>query len=162
METAARNCDDSKDCYEWVWWFNATSSSATATVGVSLSGTPTADTADVIALSGNSTTTPIVTASTITSSSSTTATITANTANAPATGDITLQILGSDDEIGTSAVAWSPVSNNLYYHNATTNGGGASLQVNAAIPGQQNESASASGFGGSQDWGTIALEIGHS
>ena len=41
-------------------------------------------------------------------------------------------------------------------------GTGASLQVNSASPGQQNESASALGFGGNQDWGTIALEIGHS
>jgi hypothetical protein len=155
------NCT-ANDCYEWAWWYNARSTSGSATVSLTFNNTPLASVVDVIALSGNSTTTPIVTANTTTASSTSTTAITANTANAPATGDITLQILASDDQIGTSAVSWTPASSNLYFHEATANGTGASLQVNSASPGQQNESASASGFGGSQDWGTIALEIGHS
>jgi hypothetical protein len=159
--TTSPNCNDSNRCYEWAWWYNAATTSASATVALTFNGTPQASVVDVVALSGNSTTTPIVSASTTTASSDSTTAITANTANAPATGDITLQILASDDEIGT-AVTWTPTTTNLYFHNATRNGKGASLQVDWASPGQQNESASASGFGGSQDWGTIALEIGHS
>jgi hypothetical protein len=158
--TGSPNCT-ANDCYEWSWWYNARSS-GTATVSLTFNNTPQASVVDVVALAGNSTTTPIVAANTTTASSTSTTAITANTANAPTTGDITLQILASDDEIGTSAVTWSPASTNLYFRNATTNTGGASLQVNSASPGQQNESASALGFGGSQDWGTIALEIGHS
>ena len=158
--TSSPNCA-ANDCYEWSWWYNARSS-GTATVSLNFTNTPQASVVDVVALTGNSTTTPIVTANTTTASSTSLTAISANTANAPATGDITLQILASDDEIGTSAVTWSPTSTNLYFHNATTNTGGASLQVNSASPGQQNESASALGFGGTQDWGTIALEIGHS
>jgi hypothetical protein len=159
--TNSPNCSASR-CYEWAWWFNAATTNGSATVTLAFGNTPQASVVDVIALSGNSTTTPIVTASTSTASSTSSTAITANTAQAPVTGDITLQLLASDNEIGTSAVTWSPTSTNLYFHNAATNTGGASLQVNlAANPGQQNESASASGFGGSQDWGTIALEIGH-
>ena len=148
-------------CYEWAWWYNATTNGST-TVTLAFNNTPQASVVDVLALSGNSTTTPIVTANTSTASSTSTTAITANTLNAPASGDITLQLLASDNQIGTTAVAWTPVSANLYFHNATTTTNGASLQVNWASPGQQNETASASGFSGSQDWGTIAIEIGHS
>ena len=154
------NCG-ANPCYEWAWWYNASTTNASATVVLTFNNTPQASVVDVVALSGNSTTTPIVTTSTTTASSTSSTTITGDTANAPASGDITLQLLASDNEIGASAVTWSPASTNLYFHNAATNTGGASLQVNSASPGQQNESASASGFGSSQDWGTIALEIGH-
>ena len=159
--TSSPNCT-ANDCYEWAWWYNARSTSGSATVTMNFNNTPLASVVDVVALGGNSTTTPIVTASTTTASSTSSTAITANTANAPATGDITLQILASDDQIGASGVTWSPSSSNLFVRNAAANGTGASLQVNSASPGQQNESASATGFGGSQDWGTIALEIGHS
>ena len=159
--TGSANCT-ANGCYEWAWWYNARSTSGSATVTMNFNKTPLASVVDVVALGGNSTTTPIVTANTTTASSPTSTAITANTANGPATGDITLQILASDDQIGASGVTWSPSSSNLFVHNAAANGTGASLQVNSASPGQQNESASASGFGGSQDWGTIALEIGHS
>jgi hypothetical protein len=89
-----------------------------------------------------------------------TTTVTANLTGAPAAGDITLQILASDDSIGNSANAWSPATTNLYFNGSANNS--AALQVNVASPGAQNESTSANGFGNSQDWGTIALEIGHS
>ena len=158
--TSSPNCS-ANDCYEWSWWYNATASTST-TVTLGFTNTPQASVVNVLALSGNSTTTPIVTASTSTASSTSSTTITANTLNAPASGDITLQLLASDNQIGTAAVTWTPASTNLYFHNAATATNGASLQVNWASPGQQNETASASGFSGSQDWGTIALEIGHS
>jgi hypothetical protein len=88
-----------------------------------------------------------------------TTTVTANLTSAPAAGDITLQILGSDDSIGGGANAWSPATTNLYFNGAANNS--AALQVDVASPGTQNESTSANGFGGSQDWGTISVEIGH-
>jgi hypothetical protein len=85
--------------------------------------------------------------------------VTANLTSAPAAGDITLQILGSDDSIGNSANAWNPVTTNLYFNSSGNNS--TSLQVDVASPGTQNESTSANGFGNSQDWGTISVEIGH-
>jgi hypothetical protein len=160
--SGSANCNDSNDCYEWAWTFNAKATSS-ATVSISFSGSPTADVADVIALGGNSTSTPIVQSSTASgcnsnSCSNDTKTVTANLGNAPATGDITLQILGSDDPMGT-APTWSTLNSNLYFLSGTT---GASLDVNLASPGQQNQSTStsASGWTGSKDWATIALEIG--
>ena len=149
-------------CYEWAWWYNAGTTNGSASVTLAFTNTPQASVVDVIALSGNSTTTPIVTASTTIASSTSATTISADTANAPAAGDITLQLLASDNQMGSSAVTWSPASSNLYFHNGASTTDGASLQVNAASPGQQNESASALGFSSTQDWGTIALEIGHS
>jgi hypothetical protein len=91
--------------------------------------------------------------------SNNTTNVTANLTSAPAAGDVTLQILGSDDSIGNSANTWSPATTNLYFNSSANNN--TSLQVNVASPGTQNESTSANGFGGSQDWGTIAVEIGH-
>ena len=159
--SSSPNCA-ANDCYEWAWWYSAHTTSSSATVTLTFTNTPQASVVDVIALSGNSTTTPIVTASTTIASSTSATTISADTANAPAAGDITLQLLATDNEIGSSAVTWSPASSNLYFHNGASTTDGASLQVNAASPGQQNESASALGFSSTQDWGTIALEIGHS
>ena len=90
------NCYDSNYCYEWAWSFNATASS-TATVSISFTGTPTGDVADVIALGNNSPSTPIVQSSTASGCNSYfcanySKTVTGNLGNAPAAGDITLQI----------------------------------------------------------------------
>jgi hypothetical protein len=159
--TNSPNCNDSTNCYEWAWSFNATASSS-ATVSISFTGSPTGDVADVIALGGNSTSTPVVQSSTASGCNSNncnnnTKTVTGNLSNAPAAGDITLQILGSDDAMGT-APTWSTLNSNLYFRTASA----ASMDVNLASPGQQNEttSTSASGYTGSKDWATIALEIG--
>ena len=131
-------------------------------MSISFSGTPAGDVADVIALGGNSTSTPIAQSSTASgcnnnSCANTTKTVTGNLASAPAAGDVTLQILGSDDPMGT-APTWSTLNSNLYFRSATA----ASMDVNLASPGQQNEttSTSASGYTGNKDWATIALEIG--
>jgi hypothetical protein len=158
------NCADDNHCDQWVWWFNASNSAAGTTISVSFSGTPVGNIVDVLALSGNSTTTPVVQSNTNSGCSgggcaNNTTTVTANLTSAPAAGDITLQILGSDDSIGNSANAWSPATTNLYFNGSASNS--AALQVDVASPGAQNESTSANGFGGSQDWGTIAIEIGH-
>ena len=154
------NCNDSSNCYQWTWWFNANTTSSTATVKLTLTGSPTGAVADVIALSGNNTSTPVVQSSTASACNSNqcntkTTTVSANLASTPASGDITLQILGSDDTIGTSPT-WSTLNSNLYSRSAAS----ASLNVNQASPAQQNETTSASGFSGSKDWGTTALEIG--
>ena len=154
------NCYDSNYCYEWAWSFNATVSS-TATVSISFTGTPTGDVADVIALGNNSTSTPIVQSSTASGCNSFfcanySKTVTGNLSNALAAGDISLQILGSDDAMGT-APTWSTLNSNLFFSSASP----ASMDVNLASPGQQNEttSTSASGYAGNKDWATIALEI---
>ncbi len=149
-------------CYQWAWSFNATSSSGTATVGLTyVNGTPAGSVVDVVALGGNSTSTPIVSGSTTTASGCSkggcnlkTDTVTANTANAPAANNITLQILASDETMGT-APTWSPATTNLFFRSAASS----SLDVNVAIPGVQNESTNASPFSGNDDWGTIALEV---
>jgi hypothetical protein len=163
--SSGTNCTvtNANSCYQWAWWFNATSSSASATVGVTYpDGAPTGSVVDVVALTGNSTSTPIVSGSTTTASGCDkggcnlkTDTVTANTANAPATNDITLQILASDETMGTAAPTWSPANTNLFYRNSANS----SLDVNVAIPGVQNESTNASPFSGNDDWGTIALEV---
>jgi len=159
------NCKDHAACSEWTWWFDAASSAST-TVKATFSGpTATGAVMEVDALSGNNTSAPIVASSTNTAAgcsnaacSNRTTAITAHTAAGPAIADITIQILASDDSMGSSpGPTWVP--GNTYVNYATT--AGASLQVNDASPGVQNESSSASAFTGNKDWGTIALEVAH-
>ena len=157
------NCADSNSCTQWAWWFTANTNATGTTISLQFSRNTNGEIADVIALSGNSTSAPIVQSNTASACNggctNNTTTVTANLTSAPAAGDITLQILGSDDSIGGGANAWSPATTNLYFNGAANNS--AALQVDVASPGTQNESTSANGFGGSQDWGTIAVEIGH-
>jgi hypothetical protein len=159
---AGNNCADTGQCSLWVWWFTSNTTASGTTITFRFSGGTNGDTADVLALSGNSTT-PIVQFNSNSACnggcSNNTTNVTANLTSAPAAGDVTLQILGSDDSIGNSANTWSPATTNLYFNSSANNN--TSLQVNVASPGTQNESTSANGFGGSQDWGTIAVEIGH-
>ncbi len=162
--SSGANCADAKWCDQWVWWFNATTSSGTVRVAFNGGTPPIGSAVNVIALAGNNTSTPVVSGSTTTASgcgkggtggcTNKTSTVTANTANAPATDDITMQILASDDAMG-SAPIWSPATTNLFFVSGAT----ASLDVNVAIPGVRNESTSASPFVNNDDWGTIALEL---
>jgi len=157
------NCADSNSCTQWAWWFTANTNATGTTISLQFSRNTNGEIADVIALSGNSTSAPIVQSNTASACNggctNNTTTVTANLTSAPAAGDITLQILGSDDSISGGANAWSPATTNLYFNGAANNS--AALQVDVASPGTQNESTSANGFGGSQDWGTISVEIGH-
>jgi hypothetical protein len=168
FNAGGNNCRDSSHCYEWAWWFTANTTSATATITVPLSSTPTAAVAEVIALANNNASTPVLQPSTNSgcnrfSCGNNTTTVTGAVASAPAAGDVTLQLLASDDQMGTSAPTWASDNSDVYFRNSTSQPG-ASLDVNLSSSGQQSETTSTSGWptGNNLDWGTITFEVGHS
>ena len=135
------------------WSFNANTTSGAATVGVS--GTNAQNfVVDVLALAGNNTTTPIVQSNGTESAQA--GTVSANLTSPPAAGDVSVEIIGSDDTIGT-ALTWSAGSSNLF-NSSNTN---ASLGTYMTTPAAQTDTTSSSGFGNAKDWATIALEIAH-
>jgi hypothetical protein len=148
--TSSPNCNSTR-CYVDAWSFNATTSSGAATVKVAETNAQNF-VIDVMALAGNNTTTPIVQSNGTQSNQG--GTVTANLTNAPATGDVSVNILGSDNKIG-NALTWSPASTNLFNSSANN----ASLGTYVTTPASQTNTASSSGFNGSGDWATIALEI---
>jgi hypothetical protein len=147
------NCVSNR-CYVDAWWFNANTTAGTATVKVTGTGSAQNFVIDVMAVAGNNTTTPIV-QSNITESNQG-GTVSANLTNAPAAGDVSVEIIGGDNTIG-GALTWSAGSTNLFNSSGTN----ASLGTYATSPAAQTDTASSSGFGGSQDWATIALELNH-
>ena len=148
--TTSPNCSSTR-CYVYAWWFNANSTSGSATVKVS--GTSAQNfVIDVMALGGNDTTTPIVQSNATLSNQG--GTVSANLTTAPAAGDASVEIIGADNTIG-SALTWSAGSTNLF----NSSGSNASLGTYWTTPATQTDTASSSGFGGSRDWATITLEI---
>jgi hypothetical protein len=143
----------------YAWSFNANTTSASATVKIAqTSGIDFV--LDVLALAGNDTSAPIVQSNGSESGCNkggcnpkgTTAS--ASLTNATATGDVSVEIIGSDDTIG-GALTWSAGSTNLF----NSSGANASLGTYLTSPAAQTDTASTSGFGTPQDWATIALEI---
>ena len=150
--TTSPNCNSNR-CYVDAWSFNANTTSGAATVGVS--GTNAQNfVVDVLALAGNNTTTPIVQSNGTESAQA--GTVSANLTSPPAAGDVSVEIIGSDDTIGT-ALTWSAGSSNLF-NSSNTN---ASLGTYMTTPAAQTDTTSSSGFGNAKDWATIALEIAH-
>ena len=158
--TTSPNCQAAR-CYMYAWSFNANTTSASATIKAAESHGQHF-VLDVLALAGNNTSAPIVQAigsesgCNINGCTPRGTTASADLTNAPATGDVSLEIIASDDTIGT-ALTWSAGSTNLF-NSSNTN---ASLGTYVTSPAAQNDTASTSGFGNPQDWATIALEIAH-
>ena len=148
--TSSPNCNSTR-CYVDAWSFNA-NTSGTGSVKVTQAQAQNLI-VDVLALSGNNTTTPI--AQSDNSQSGQGGTVTANLNNAPAAGNTSLDIIGADNTIGT--VNWSAGSTSLFNSSGTS----ASLGVYVTTPAAQTNTASSSGFGSHQDWATIPLEINH-
>ena len=153
-QTSGNNCD------EWAWSFTANQTNGAATVVLKGFTGNNETFADVLALgSGDS----IVSGATNTGSgcdvsacSNKTDTAAADLAQAATPGDLSLQVIGSDDDMNTTGLTWSPVTTELYQSVNNSNGGLGVYESNAVT----NETTSVSGFSGSDDdWGTIALEI---
>ncbi|HTU38512.1 MAG TPA: hypothetical protein VMF35_10990, partial [Acidimicrobiales bacterium] len=158
------NCQDSSHCQLWTWWFNAKSNASGVSVSVSFNHSADFASIDVLKVSGNDTTTPVITASTSTAAGCSsffcgndTSTATANLAHSPQSGDMAVEIIGSDEDMNTTGLSWTPATTNVFQQANNANGG---LGVYDTFnPAQQNESTSVSGFSNSSDWMTIALEI---
>jgi hypothetical protein len=152
---SSSNCNSSR-CYAWTWWFTATSTSSSATVTATLTNNYNA-VMDVLQLSGNAST-PIVSGETNTASASS-GDATADLAGAATSGDVALEIIGSDSSLGSGYLGWSPSigSSGDLFNGSSTSGsnGSAYLQVFMTSSAVQNESTTAS----YSDWGTIAIEI---
>ena len=153
-QTSGNNCD------EWAWSFTANQNNATATVVLKGFTSNTETFADVLALgSGDS----IVSGATNTGSgcdvsacSNKIDTAAADLAQSATPGDVSLQVIGSDNDMNTTGLTWSPATTELYQSSNNSNGGLGVYQSNAVT----NETTNVSGFSGSDDdWGTIALEI---
>jgi hypothetical protein len=140
-------------CYVFAWSFNANTTSGSATVKVTGTGSSQNFVMDVMALGGNDTTTPIAQSNATQSGQG--GTVSASLTSAPAAGDASIEIVGADNTIGSTALTWSAGSTNLFNSSSTT----ASLGTYWTTPAAQTDTASSSGFGGSKDWATIALEI---
>jgi hypothetical protein len=156
------NCNDSSRCEEAAWYFTANTTSASATVKVNLSGTSVTWTVvDVLALAGNNTTTPIRQSNTASGCDASECTPDGTTAtaaltSAPAAGDVALEIIASDDNMGT--LTWSDTTglSNPFLVNTSS---GASLGVYETSPAVQSETTSTANITNSNDWATITLEI---
>ena len=141
-------------CQMWAWTFKATSS-ASQTVSITFTGTPQYTAIDVLHLTLANTTTPIVAAATSMASNSSNS-ATANLATGATAGDLSLEIVASDRNEGSSALTWVPATGvSTAFQNGTNTG---SLGVYVTSPAVQNESTSTTGWSGN-DWGTIALEV---
>jgi hypothetical protein len=145
------NCTSNR-CYVDAWWFNANTTSGTATVKVTGTGSAQNFVIDVMAVAGNDTTTPIAQSNATQSNQG--GTVSAPLTSAPAAGDVSVEIVGGDNTIG-GVLTWSAGSTNLFNSSGTN----ASLGTYVTSPAAQTDTASSSGFGGSQDWATIALEV---
>ena len=141
------NCNNY--CYEWAWSFTA-NETATATVKLTGLNNNNYTVADVFALgTGNA----IVTAAT-NNDSGQAGTAAADLATTAVAGDLSVEIIDSDDSMG-SSLTWSAGSSNLFYSSSTSG----SLGVYDTNPAVTNDTTSTTGFGGEQGWATIALEI---
>ena len=105
--------NDSTSCYEWAWWFTANTTSTTATVSLGVGGTGRDTSMDVLAITGDDTSAPIVQSNGSESGchsgfcTTNSETASANLTSAPAAGDVSLEIIASDDNFGTS-LTWTP------------------------------------------------------
>ena len=141
------NCNNY--CYEWAWSFTA-NETATATVKLTGLNNNNYTVADVFALGAGNT---IVTAAT-NNDSGKAGTAAADLATTAVAGDLSVEIIDSDDSMG-SSLTWSAGSSNLFYSSSTSG----SLGVYETNPAVTNDTTSTSGFGNEQGWATIALEI---
>jgi hypothetical protein len=150
-------------CYEWAWYFTANRTSTTVVMGNLTSNTATSF--DVLQVANNNTAAPIVTANTNIDSgcnsnvcSQNVTSVDANLNNAPAAGDVSLEIVGSDYSISTTPYLTWNAGSSLLYGNSNT---AASLAVYDTNPATQNDSASTTAWSGtrSRAWGSIAIEL---
>lgn len=137
-------------CSELVDSFTGTGANVTVTVSAN-SHRYTA--VDVLALGNGNVLVPGATNTA--SGSGGTKTATANLLTAATVGDISLQIIATDDTMH-PPLTWAPPTNLLRTTPNTDTLGG--LGVYDA-PDVQNESTSVAGFSANYDWGTIAVEI---
>ena len=136
-------------CYEWAWSFTA-NTTATATVKLTGLNNNNYTVADVLALGAGN----VITTGATSNNAGKAGTATANLATAATAGDISVEIIDSDDTMGAS-LTWSAGSGNLFY-SSTANG---SLGVYDTNPAVTTDTTSTAGFGSEKGWATIALEI---
>ncbi len=136
-------------CYEWAWSFTA-NTTATATVKLTGLNNNNYTVADVLALGAGN----VITTGATSNNAGKGGTASANLATAATAGDISVEIIDSDNTMGAS-LTWSAGSGNLFY-SSTANG---SLGVYDTNPAVTTDTTSATGFGSEKGWATIALEI---
>ena len=141
------DCDNY--CYEWAWSFTA-NENATATVKLTGFNNNNYTVADVFALGVGNT----IVAGATNNDAGEGGTAAADLATAATGGDLSVEIIDSDDSMGTS-LTWSAGSSNLFY-SSSANG---SLGVYDTNPAVTMDTTSTTGFAHEQGWATIALEI---
>jgi hypothetical protein len=150
--TAITNVSPGGNYLEWAFWAKANGSGATYTATFT-GRTPQDIELDVVALSGNNTTTPIAQNKTNTgTSASPTATLTA----APAAGDMEIAFMGSSSNsggVGSTPTGWTNIENK---NSGTPAYGVASYDTNT-----NGSTSQAFSFSNSVGWAAIALDIAH-
>ena len=136
-------------CYEWAWSFTA-NETASATVKLTGFNSNNYTVADVVALGAGN----VITTGATSNNAGKGGTASANLATTATAGDVSVEIIDSDNTMG-SSLTWSAGSSNLFY-SSTGNG---SLGVYDTNPAVTTDTTSANGFGSEKGWATIALEI---
>lgn len=139
--------------FQWAYWITTSgSASGTGTITVNFAKSGPQTYIGLVKLTGNNTTTPIVTSNEATTNGRG-STSTANLTNTPASGDGGLVLLSGAADLGGSAPTATPAMTNLLY----SHGGSGSIAIFDAFPASKTESFSQ----GNATWGSMALEIAH-
>ena len=144
--------------HAWTWYLTGGASNTTGTITVSFGAVSTTQTyIDVVALAGNSRSTPLVTSNegfhTITGTTKT-STAVCDLPSAPTTGNFELAWFSSGENVSTPASSNAAIAPVTSSHQA---GGGGTIDVYSGAA-QQTESLN---IGAKHTWGTISLEINH-
>jgi hypothetical protein len=151
--TTSPNCQ--QYCTLAAGYFTA-SGSTSATVSVASSEHNSEVTIQVLQISGDNPTTPFVIAATNAGESGTSgSTATANLSTTATAGDVSLEIVGSDQALG-SSLTWSPSTGVTEEGSGSSSSTLGTLDVYATNPAVTNESAT---IPNNDDWATLALEI---
>ncbi|HEX6507700.1 MAG TPA: hypothetical protein VF221_08730, partial [Chloroflexota bacterium] len=107
---------------------------------------------DLVALGGNNTTAPIVTAN-LGAASGSSSTATANLPSAPSSLNAEIAFLSAPRDLGTTAPTATPAMTSVFYSHQSPG----SAAVYSTVPAHQTESVNVGS--GTKNWGTLAFEI---
>ena len=142
--------------YQWAYVVTTSgAASGTGTLTVNFSktlGSGGSTILDLIAIAGDSTSAPIVTANTAAAHGSS-ASATAKLPSAPGSSDAELVFLSAQQDLGAGATSTPVMATAFYSHQA-----GGSADALAAVPAQRTETLA---LGATANWGTLAFEIQH-